>query len=420
MRALWMVMAVSAGLVAAGCDATSPGLGRLSPKLATPTGGTDTTNEVPGGPVRPMLPAANAPAGRKGEASATPPPALAPVARPVHEEKLEADLGNVDLPVKAERPPVLASADSGGAPMLVNTVLAQINSEVITREDILGPLRPQMEQWRKELSPPAFDTRCRQIIEMKLREEISSRLVLQEAKASLSDKEKEEVEAMVGMNVKDLASEAGSKHALEMKMKSEGLSVETEKTKQRDRLVVQRFLRSKIAPDVHVTHSELLNYYNEVRCERYEQPLKVRLALITLKKSESAGAEQAKALAEAVYGRAASGEDFAKLAQRYSQDPMAATGGDWGLLSQGAFKVKPVEDALFKLQAGQVAPLVETDEAFYIVKAPERQEVRTVPFTEVQAVVENEIREKKFNTMVSNYINQLYKRAYVHIMMENL
>ena len=185
-------------------------------------------------------------------------------------------------------------------------------------------------------------------------------------------------------------------------------------------MLVQRFLREKIAPEVHITHGELLNHYNRVIKERYVLATKVHLALIVIKKSDSATAGQAQALAEAVHSRAVSGEDFARLAERYSRDPMASKGGDWGLMTQGAFKVKEVDQVLFSLQAGDVGPLVETEETYYIVKAIARQEGRTIPFTEVQAGLDDEVREKKYNERVQKYIQELYERSYVHVMWNNL
>jgi parvulin-like peptidyl-prolyl isomerase len=322
--------------------------------------------------------------------------------------------------VATRRPPVLARTEEGEAPRLVDTVLAEVNGEVITREDILGPLRPQMAQWRKDLAPQAFEGQCRVVIDSKLRESISVRLVVQEAKAKLTDDEKKQVDAAIDQTVKNLIAGAGSLAALEARLEKQGSSLAKEKERERERMIVQRYLREKVAPTVHVTHSELLDYYNRVRAERYERPDRMRLGLILLKKGTSANPEHAAALAQAVHQRAAAGEDFARLAARYSEDPMSETGGDWGLVTRGAFRVGAVDEALFRLEGGRVAPLVETGDAYYIVKALERQPAHTVPFTEVQADLEDEIRDRKYNEMVSKHVQGLYERAYVRIMLDNL
>ena len=99
---------------------------------------------------------------------------------------------------------------------------------------------------------------------------------------------------------------------------------------------------------------------------------------------------------------------------------MATKGGDWGFITQGAFKVKAVDDAVFQLGTGEVAPLIETRDAWYVAKAAAREDGRMVPLTEVQEDIEDEIREKHYNEAVNKYIQDLYKRAYVRIIAENL
>jgi len=416
-KRVWVVPAVGLlALVAAGCGRGGRDLGPLTPQAAAAgpfdTGGGAAAEEV--NPVR----AAQAATGKTAAELAKP---TGKLTEPDRDAEYEARLQDVALPLPKERPPVLADADGGGgSPVLVNTVLAEVNGEVITREDILGPIRPQMATWRKEYSPEAFESRCRQVISMKLREEISRRLVVQEAEAELSEQEKEQIDTTLGQILKNLAAEAGSALLLEEKLRREGSSLREERQRRREQLMVQQYLRRKISPTVHITHSELLNCYRRVCAERYVQPTRVRLGLITIRKSESPDVAQARALAEAVYQRAAKGEGFTRLARRYSHGPMASQGGDWGFVTKGSFRIKAVDEVLFALETDQVGPLVETDEAFYIVKALARQEGRTVPFTEVQDELEDEIRDRKYNETVNKYIQDLYKRGYVRVMMENI
>jgi len=361
------------------------------------------------------------PAGRPGRAKSKEPTGT--LTRPDEDAEYEARLGGVRLPVAGDAEPLLVEAGDGrdaDSLVLVDAVLAEVNGEVVTREDILGPIRPQLNKWRREYSDEAFRSRCRQVIDLRLREEISRRLVVQEAEAELSDEEKEQIDVTLGKMLKDLAAGAGSTLLLEEKLKERGSSVEEHRQRERRRLLVQRYLHKKIGPNIHITHSELLNYYRSVRPDRYVHPTRVRLGLVTIRKTESARPEDARALAEAVRERAAGGEDFGRLARRYSHGPMAEKGGDWGFITEGSFRVKAVDSCLFSLKVGEVGPVIEADDAFHIVKVLARENGRTVPFTEVQDELEDEIRDRKFNERVDKYIQNLYERGYVRVMTDNL
>ena len=346
------------------------------------------------------------------------PPPAAREAEPAGGPAYEARLSEVPLPV-ASRVPVFASDDADDT-RLVDAILAQVNEEVITRQDILGPLRPQIRRWRKDLPKDEFEQRYRSVVESRLREEISARLVIQEARRRLSEQEKEQIEATLGQILKNLTSEAGSRLLLEERLRLEGKTVEQEIERQRERLLVQRYLRDRIGPGIHVTHSELLAYYDQVRPQRFQTPTEVRMRLIMIRKSDFPDLGAARHHAEVVAGRVRAGEDFAKLARQYSHDAMAKQGGDWGYVTKGAFRVQAVDQVLFGLKAGEVGPIVETPEALYLVKAEDRREARVVPFTEVQDQLDGEVRDRKYNAMVSRYIQELFDRAYVQVMAENL
>jgi parvulin-like peptidyl-prolyl isomerase len=409
---------VAATALTAGCRSRSGDrpLGTFTPEATArsdyDTGSGGAREEM--NPVRLAEPADEPARAATDESAAT-------LTRPDEDAAYQARLGDVGLPVADDASPLLVEAgDDPDSLVLVDAVLAEVNGEVITREDILGPIRPQMHKWREEYSDEAFRSRCRQVIGIRLKEEISRRLVFQEAEADLSDEEKEQIDLTLGKMLKSLASEAGSTLLLEEKLQERGSSIEEQREEERRRLVVQRYLHKKIGPKIHITHSELLNYYKQVRPERYERPTRVRLGLITIRKADSTSPEEARALADAVRKRAATGEDFARLARRYSSGPMAEKGGDWGFIREGSFRIQAVDETLFALDAGEVGALVETGKAFHVVKALERQDGHTVPFTEVQDELEEEIRDRKFNEKVDKYIRDLYERGYVRVMTDNM
>ncbi len=88
--------------------------------------------------------------------------------------------------------------------------------------------------------------------------------------------------------------------------------------------------------------------------------------------------EQAKKKAEDVLRRALAGEDFAKLAQEYSEDfSNKDQGGDLGFFGRGLM-VEPFEQAVFALKKGEITKqLVETQFGYHIIKKTDERESET-------------------------------------------
>ena len=82
------------------------------------------------------------------------------------------------------------------------------------------------------------------------------------------------------------------------------------------------------------------------------------------------------ALAEELRQRLVDGEDFATLAEEYSDDTgSAVNGGDLGWFGRGMM-VPPFDEAVFSLEPGETSEPVRTDFGYHIIQVFEKDENR--------------------------------------------
>jgi hypothetical protein len=85
---------------------------------------------------------------------------------------------------------------------------------------------------------------------------------------------------------------------------------------------------------------------------------------------------EALALANELRARILAGEDFAALAQAYSDDTgSAVNGGDLGWFGKGRM-VAPFEEAAFSLPVGEVSEPVKTDFGYHLIEVLEKDSAR--------------------------------------------
>ena len=189
-------------------------------------------------------------------------------------------------------------------------------------------------------------------------------------------------------------------------------------------------VRDQIALQVKLQQAQYLaRLYADVAVWKTQATDEEVTAYLAEHKELSGEAKRAKA--EQVLVRAKNGEDFAKLANEFTQDP--GNKGQNGELHGGAYRnvprgtmVKPFESAALSLEAGQVHPtLVESDFGFHIIKLDRKgdgssgtYDVRhilfstTVPDPEnpggrelpIKVYVKNQIEAEKQQTMIAKAV----------------
>jgi peptidyl-prolyl cis-trans isomerase D len=173
-----------------------------------------------------------------------------------------------------------------------------------------------------------------------------------------------------------------------------------------------------IKRDIKPGEEELRKYYAENEA-RYTAPAERRASHILVAVDASASADdkaKAKAEAQSVYEQVKkSPGSFVELAKKHSDDPgSAAKGGDLDFFGRGAM-VKPFEDAVFALKPGEVAPLVETDFGYHVIRLDAVRGGDKKGFDAVRAQIENEVKEQlakqRYAEAAEQFSNLVYEQS---------
>ena len=154
--------------------------------------------------------------------------------------------------------------------------------------------------------------------------------------------------------------------------------------------------------EASVSEDEVLDFYNTHKEDRFTEEKQVQARHILFSLADGVSDDRKAATRSTAHGileRARKGEDFAALAEEYSQDTgTASNGGDLGFFGRGRM-VKPFEEAAFDMEVGQVSDLVETPFGFHIIKVEAIQPERIRPLEEVADTVTEELLERKSRTI---------------------
>jgi peptidyl-prolyl cis-trans isomerase SurA len=193
------------------------------------------------------------------------------------------------------------------------------------------------------------------------------------------------------------------KHLTQLKMSAADL-----KTVLRRQISVEKLLNKEIGSRITITDAEVGAFYKANKDSFNLAENKIRLAQIlvtaapaptvnNLKNSKAQNDQEAKNKIQMLEMHVRQGDDFASLAQNYSEDQWAANGGDVGFIPESTLdKANPeVRKIILNMTPGQVSPVIHTAEGYRIIKLISREMAGQRQLEDPR--VQEEIRQELFN-----------------------
>ncbi len=298
-------------------------------------------------------------------------------------------------PVHAEDKPA-----KGRQPVLVDAIVAVVNSDVITLKELEERMRLiEQRMKRQNVQVPPRDLLQKQLLE---------RMIVTRAQMQLARE--------TGIRIDDILLDRAVARIAEQnnlsvqsfrdQLEKEGVSFARFREEVREEITLQRLREREVDNKLQISESEIDNFIAASAGKADGAQQEINLAQILVRIPENASAQQIaerRKRAEQALEQIKAGTDFAKVAATFSDASDALAGGDLGWRSASRLP-QLFLDATEKLNDGELAPLVRSANGFHIIKVVGRRSASLVKQGAANVVQQTRARHIliKVNQIVSS------------------
>lgn len=253
--------------------------------------------------------------------------------------------------------------------------------------------------------------------------ELSQLIGLQLLNKSATAEDKAKGAEIAKTQLEAMKENVGGEENFERQLKAVGMSASELTTKLSDEGTAEAVIKREVK--FEVSDDDAKKFYDE-NPDQFEQPERVRAAHVLIGTKEKDGSEMSddkkkaqRKLADDIVKRAKAGEDFAKLAKEYSDDPGSKEKGGEYTFPRGQMMAE-FEAAAFSLATNQVSDVVTTIYGFHIIKLYEKMSAKKIELAEVAPKVKDFLKRQGMTKLIPAYITKLETSANVEILDVNL
>jgi peptidyl-prolyl cis-trans isomerase SurA len=248
----------------------------------------------------------------------------------------------------------------------LDRIVAVVGGSIILQSDI----EIQYAQYLSQGGSPNEGIKCQVLQGL-----VSQKILAAQAIIDSIDVKDDEVDNELDRRMRSSMARAGGQDKLEQFLGKSIIQYKDEiRPEIREEMVADK-MKQHITEKVNVTPEDVENYFNRIPKDSlptFNKEVEVGEIVFQpkLTRDEKAAFKQK---AEDLRTRVKNGEDFGTLARLYSQDPQSAIeGGDLGFADRNTY-VKEFAAWAFKLKAGEISPVFETDFGFHFLQVLERR-----------------------------------------------
>ena len=247
--------------------------------------------------------------------------------------------------------------------LLLDRVVAVVNSEVVTRLDLDEQVKVALKQLKRQGTPlPAADVLERQLLERL----ITVTLLVQSARETGLRVD----DTQLQLSIERIAQENKvAPEAFRKMLEADGIDFSRFREELRNEILISRLREREVDSKILITDAEIDNYL-KTQQSREGKDDEYSLSHILILVPEQASPEQIKAkriIAERAHEQIKAGADFRQISAGVSDAPNALDGGPLGWRSAARLPQIFVESAL-SMKVGEVSTVLRSANGFHIIK----------------------------------------------------
>ncbi|MCK5071477.1 MAG: SurA N-terminal domain-containing protein [Desulfocapsa sp.] len=315
----------------------------------------------------------------------------------------------------------ISLAPNLNAAELVDRVVAVVNSDVITMSEV----NEEGAGYFKQLSDKAPPAQLEDAM-IRARGEILDNLIDKKIIAHEADKQ--------GIKVSDAEVEAAAQQVIsnnnttrelfDIQLDQNGMTYESYLDSLRNQILQSKLVNYEVRSKIIITDNMILDYYDTNYTQHISESgyYLMQMGFIWGKAGGSsseaaqyADKTDARKRAERVHALVTNGQDFRILAQKFSDLPSAADGGDLGVFEKDDM-APYMRDAVLDLQPGSISKIVETPSGFQFFKLLSSQNGNIIvqaSFESVKEEIRKKLYEEELAKQFEEWVENIKKQAYI-------
>lgn len=301
---------------------------------------------------------------------------------------------------------------------VIDGVAAIVNQDVITISQVRELIGARERAMREGYNGPDLVEKVKEMRLAALKDLVDRQLIIQEF-GKMQEQGANIPDYVVDDRVQSIIREefGGDRSAFVRTLQAQGYTLTRFKEIEKEKIIVQAMRQAKITDNFVISPKQIQAFYDKNK-PAYTLPEQVKLRMIVLRSDngDDVGGADKKQTAEEIRQKLVAGAEFDRMAQMYSEDEATSDlGGDWGWIEKGTLNEELTKTA-FALKSGEVSPVTQLGESYYILYVEARKNATVKPITEVREEIEGSLMQQERMKAQQRWMDTLRKKAYVKIL----